>query len=154
MNILFVCAGNIGRSPLAKAILRKKYEEEGIVGIVDSAGFETLYINEKPDKRILDFGEKIGLEINDTARIFRKDDFKTFDRIYVMDTKTYRDVKDLAGNEEQIAKVDYLMNLIEPGKNKIVPDPITSWQIDIQEVYTILDKATDVIVANARKLNN
>jgi protein-tyrosine phosphatase len=151
MNILFVCAGNIGRSPLAKAILKKKYKEEGIVAEVDSAGFETLYINEKPDKRILDFGEKIGLEIKDRARIFRKKDFQAFDKIYVMDTRSYRDVKELAGNKEQVAKIDYLMNLVEPGKNKIVPDPITSWQIDIQQVYNILDKATDVLVANARK---
>jgi len=151
MNILFVCAGNIGRSPLAKAILKKKFKDEGISAEVDSAGFETLYINERPDKRILDFCEKIGLEITDRARIFRKEDFKNFDKIYVMDTRTYRDVKELARNDEQLAKIDYLMNLIEPGKNKIVPDPITSWQIDIEEVYNILDKATDVIVAIARK---
>jgi protein-tyrosine phosphatase len=151
MNILFVCSGNIGRSPLAKAILMKKYNEQGIKAEVDSAGFETLYINEKPDKRILDFGEKIGLEIKDRARIFLKNDFKKFDKIYVMDTKTFRDVKELARNDEQIAKIDYLMNLVEPGKNKIVPDPITSWQINIQSVYEILDKATDVIVENAKK---
>jgi hypothetical protein len=68
-----------------------------------------------------------------------------------MDTKTFRDVKELARNDEQIAKIDYLMNLVEPGKNKIVPDPITSWQINIQSVYEILDKATDVIVENAKK---
>lgn len=151
MNILFTCTGNIGRSPLAKAILKKKYSEKGIASEVDSAGFETLYINEKPDKRILEFGEKIGLEIDDKARIFQKNDFNKFDKIYVMDTKTFRDVEELADTDEQIAKIDYLMNLVEPGKNKIVPDPITSWEINIQTVYNILDKATDIIVENARK---
>lgn len=151
MNILFTCTGNIGRSPLAKAILKKKYSEKGISAEVDSAGFETLYINEKPDKRILEFGEKIGLEIDDKARIFQKNDFNKFDKIYVMDTKTFRDVEELADTDEQIAKIDYLMNLVEPGKNKIVPDPITSWEINIQTVYNILDKATDIIVENARK---
>ena len=68
-----------------------------------------------------------------------------------MDTKTFRDVNELAANDEQIAKIDYLMNLVEPGKNKIVPDPITSWEINIQTVYDILDKATDIIVENTRK---
>ncbi|MCB2207640.1 MAG: low molecular weight phosphotyrosine protein phosphatase [Bacteroidetes bacterium] len=151
MNILFVCTGNIGRSPLAKAILQKKYKENGISAEVDSAGFETLYINELPDKRILEFGKKVGLEINDKARIFLKEDFHKFDKIYVMDTKAFRDVKELAKDKEQIKQIDYLMNLVEPGKNKTVPDPITSWQIDIKTVYDYLDKATDVIVENAKK---
>jgi protein-tyrosine phosphatase len=151
MNILFVCTGNIGRSPLAKALLQKKYKENGINSEVDSAGFETLYINEGPNKKILEFAQKIGLEINDKARIFLKEDFNTYDKIYVMDTKAFRDVKELAKGKEQIQQIDYLMNLVEPGKNKTVPDPITSWQIDIQTVYEYLDKATDVIVENAKK---
>jgi protein-tyrosine phosphatase len=151
MNILFVCSGNIGRSPLAKAILQKKYKENGINAEVDSAGFETLYINEVPDKRILEFGKGVGLDIHDKARIFLKEDFKKFDKIYVMDTKAFRDVKELAKDKEQIKQIDYLMNLVEPGKNKTVPDPITSWQIDIKTVYNYLDKATDVIVENAKK---
>ncbi|MEE4258644.1 MAG: hypothetical protein V2I62_02710 [Bacteroidales bacterium] len=151
MNILFVCTGNIGRSPLAKALLQKKYKENGINSEVDSAGFETLYINEGPNKKILEFAQKIGLEINDKARIFLKEDFNTYDKIYVMDTKAFRDVKELAKGKEQIQQIDYLMNLVEPGKNKTVPDPITSWQIDIQTVYDYLDKATDVIVENAKK---
>lgn len=151
MNILFVCTGNIGRSPLAKALLQKKYKENGITAQVDSAGFETLYINEEPHKRILEFAESIGLEINNKARIFLKEDFNTYDKIYVMDTKAFRDVKELAKGKEQIQQIDYLMNLLEPGKNQTVPDPITSWQIDIQTVYDYLDKATDVIVENAKK---
>ncbi len=68
-----------------------------------------------------------------------------------MDTKAYRDVKELAKGKEQKQQIDYLMNLVEPGKNKTVPDPITSWQIDIKTVYEYLDKATDVIVDNAKK---
>lgn len=151
MNILFVCAGNIGRSPLAKALLQKKYKENGINAEVDSAGFETLYINEGPNKRILEFGKEVGLVFKDEVRIFQKEDFEKFDKIYVMDTKAYRDVKELAKGKEQKQQIDYLMNLVEPGKNKTVPDPITSWQIDIKTVYEYLDKATDVIVDNAKK---
>ncbi len=76
MNILFVCPGNIGRSPLAKALLQKKYKENGINAEVDSAGFETLYINERPDKRIVQFGKEVGLDIIDRVRIFQKEDFQ------------------------------------------------------------------------------
>lgn len=151
MNILFVCAGNIGRSPLAKAILQKKYKETGINAEVDSAGFEPININEAPDKRILEYGKEAGLVFNDKARIFQKADFVKFDKIYVMDTTSYRDVRELAKNQKQRQQVDYLMNLLEPDKNKTVPDPITSWKIDLKEVYELLDKATDVIVNNAKR---
>ncbi len=149
MNILFVCMGNVGRSPLAKALLQKKYKENEIDAEVDSAGFEAFNINEEPDPRIKDLGKKHGVEVTGKARIFVKGDFAKFDRIYVMDTKTYRDVKELAWNEEQLKKIDYLMNLVESGKNKVVPDIIDSWSVDPETVYDMLDKATDKIIENA-----
>ena len=149
MNVLFICMGNIGRSPLAKSLLQKKYKEHAIKAEVDSAGFEAFNINEAPDYRIKEFGEKHGVKVTGEARIFVKKDFDKFDYIYVMDTRTYRDVKELAKNEDQLNKIDYLMNLIEPGKNKIVPDPINAWNIDLETVFDYLDKATDKIVENA-----
>ncbi|RLD30947.1 MAG: low molecular weight phosphotyrosine protein phosphatase [Bacteroidetes bacterium] len=148
MNILFVCMGNMGRSPLAKALLLKKYKENGIDAEVDSAGFETFNINEEPDPRIKDLGKKHGVEVTGKARIFVKDDFAKFDRIYVMDTRTYRDVKELAKNKEQINKIDYLMNLVEPGKNKIVPCITDAWNTDPDAIFNMLDKATDKIIEN------
>lgn len=149
MNVLFVCAGNIGRSPLAKALLLKKYKENGIRAEVDSAGFEAFYINEEPDQRIKELGKKHGVEVTGKARLFVKDDFDKFDHIYVMDTKTYREVKDLARNEEQLKKIDYLMNLVEPGKNEVVPCIFDSWKVDPENVYDMLDKATDKLVEKA-----
>jgi len=149
MNILFMCMGNIGRSPLAKSLLQKKYKEHAIKAEVDSAGFEAFNINDEPDYRIKELGEKHGVKVTGEARIFVKKDFDKFDYIYVMDTRTYRDVKELAKNEDQLNKIDYLMNLIEPGKNKIVPDPINAWNVDFETVFDYLDKATDKIVENA-----
>ena len=151
MNVLFVCMGNIGRSPLAKSLLQKKYKENAILAEVDSAGFEAYNINEKPDYRIKELGKKHGVEVTGEARIFVKKDFDKFDHIYVMDTKTYRDVKELAKNEDQLNKIDYIMNLVEPGKNKIVPDPIYAWNVDPETVFDYLDKATDKIVENTMR---
>jgi protein-tyrosine phosphatase len=150
MNILFVCMGNICRSPLAKAMLKKKFEENGIDGFVDSAGFEAYYINEEPHPKIKELGKKHGFDVSGKARIFVKEDFDKFDRIYVMDTKTFRDVKELAKNEEQVKKIDYLMNVVEPGKNEIVPEILESWNVDPENVVDMLDKATDKIVEEAK----
>lgn len=145
MNILFVCSGNICRSPIAEALLKKKYQENNIDGVVDSAGFSPTTINEQPDPRAISAAKEQGIELSGCSRIFLKKDFDRFDQIYVMDTKNYREVKELARNKEDKAKVDYLMNVIEPGKNKIVPDPIHSGTTEFKEVFSILDKITSQI---------
>ena len=146
MNVLFVCNGNICRSPLASALLNKKYEKNGINSKVSSAGFESYNINESSDPRTVEFAHKHGLKMDHQARIFLKSDFKTFDKIYVMDTRTYREVKDLAKGKNDLNKIDYLMNTIEPGSNKIIPDPCESGIHNLDQVYNLLDKATDKIV--------
>lgn len=149
MNVLFVCHGNICRSPLAKALLKKKYKEHGVKGIVDSAGFESYLINEPPDKRVVELGEKYGITISGKAKLFRKQDFDKYDKIYVMDTQNYRDVKDLARNPADIAKIDYLMNVLKPGKNQTIGDPFMSGLDDLDTLYDLLDKVTDKILKMA-----
>lgn len=149
MNVLFVCHGNICRSPLVKALLKKKYKEHGIKGKVESAGFESYFINEPPDDRVVALGEKHGLKISGNAKLFRKQDFDKYDKIYVMDTQNFRDVKDLARNQADINKIDYLMNVLEPGKNKTIGDPFMTGVEDIESVYQLMDKVTDKILKMA-----
>ena len=138
--------GNICRSPLAEALLKKKYNENNISGEVSSAGFESFFINEPPDSRVREIAEKNGLMLSGRARIFLKSDFDRFDKIYVMDTQNYRDVVDLARNENDKRKIDYLLNVVEPGRNKTMPDPFHTGLQDLDTVYLLLDKATDKIV--------
>jgi protein-tyrosine phosphatase len=151
MNVLFICNGNICRSPIAAALLRKKFEDKNIPGEVSSAGFESFNINEPPDPIAVKIAKKYNLDLNHKARIFIKKDFENFDKIYVMDTRNYRDVKELARNKEDLTKIDYLMNVIEPGKNKTIADPSMSGHIEIETIYNLLDKATDKILEIALK---
>lgn len=147
MNILFVCLGNICRSPIAHGLMQRKYEEKKIDGIVDSAGFESFHINDPPDPRVIKIAGENGLDLSrKRARLFSSEDFDKFDRIYVMDLKNYRDVMYFARNEKDKAKVDFIMNMLEPGKNKAVPDPYYRSIGACAEVYEILDKATDKIL--------
>jgi protein-tyrosine phosphatase len=150
MNVLFVCLGDVCRSPLAAGLLRKKFKENSIEGFIDSAGFESFTINEPPDKRVMQTAEKHDVKLEGKSRIFVKSDFDKFDKIYVMDTKNFRDVKDLARNKSDLEKVDYLLNVLHPGKNEIVPDPYLQGEYDCNMVYDILDDATTKIVENLK----
>ena len=154
MNVLFVDLGNVCRSPLAEAILKKKFKENNVNGEVDSAGFESFNINEPPDKRVVNTAQKYGYATEGVARIFQKEDFNLFDKIYVMDTKNYRDVMSLAKTDEQKARVDYLLNILEIGNNITVPDPYQTDMQDCEVIFGLLDKATDKIVELAKSVDN
>jgi len=146
MNVLFVCTGNICRSPIAAAFLRKKFNENNIEGLVESAGFSPTTINDPPDTRAVEAAEKFNLKLEGCSRIFVKKDFDKFDKIFVMDTLNFREVKYLAKNKDEESKIDYLMNVLHPGTNQTVPDPINSGTVDMEEIAKIMDRITDVIV--------
>jgi len=150
MNVLFVCMGNICRSPLAEALLKKKYAEHNVSGEVSSAGFESFFINEPPDVRAREIARRHGIDLPGRARIFLKSDFDRYDKIYVMDTQNYRDVLDLVRNEKDRQKIEYMLNVLEPGKNKVMPDPFKSGIYDMEYVFQLLDRATDKIVEQAK----
>ncbi|UBM62894.1 low molecular weight phosphotyrosine protein phosphatase [Candidatus Sulfidibacterium hydrothermale] len=150
MNVLFVDLENVCRSPLAEAILKKKFKEHHIHGEVDSAGFESFTINEPPDKRVVNVALKHGYAPEGMARIFRKEDFDLFDKIYVMDTQNYNDVMALAKKDQHKEKVEYLLDVLDDGKNKTVPNPYNTGESDCENIFELLDKATDKIVELAR----
>jgi protein-tyrosine phosphatase len=151
MNVLFVCLGNVCRSPIAEALLKKKYAEHNIKANVDSAGFEPYHINKPPDNKAIKAAKKYGLKLSGNARIFVKDDFDRFDRIYAMDAQNYMDLIELCRNENDKSKVDLIMNVIEAGKNSNLPDPFRSGDENYDDVYEILDKATDSLVKIAQQ---
>lgn len=151
MNVLFVDLSNICRSSIAASILKKKFIENNIKGIVDSAGFESFTINEPPDAKAVNVAALHGVHVEGSARIFLKSDFDKFDKIYVMDTKNYNDVMELAKTDEHRKKVDYVLNLLNPGKNDTIKDPCSSGTTNLEEIYQKLDKATDKIVELAKK---
>lgn len=147
MNVLFVCLGNTCRSPMAEGILKKIYRDKGMTGTVESAGFQSFQLYNTPDPRAINVAKNHGIDISQKkARIFLTTDFDRFDRIYVMDTKNMNDVLNLVRDENDRKKVDYLMNIMEPGSNKTIPDPFLSGVEDYEKVFISLEKACHKIV--------
>lgn len=143
-KVLMVCLGNICRSPLAEGILKSKVDQTKVY--IDSAGTGGYHIGEQPDPRSIATAKRYDLDITgQRCRKFSKKDFEDFDHIYVMDNSNYRDVVELAENEEQRNKVQLILEEIFPGENVDVPDPYYGGDQGFENVYQMLDEACDSI---------
>jgi protein-tyrosine phosphatase len=142
-----VCLGNICRSPLADGLLLRKIKEQGLDVLVDSAGTANYHIGKAPDHRMIQTAAKHGTNIDFLrARQFTRKDFQNFDHILVMDQSNYNDVTQLAQNESDLKKVKFFLEYLHPNKNAAVPDPYYGTQKDFEEVYQLVDKATDALI--------
>jgi len=147
MKILFVCLGNICRSPLAEGIMAYKIKKYGLNVEVDSAGFETFHRGDPADPRSLAVAAEHGIDLSGhVARMFSVRDFDHFDLIYVMDRRNYNDVMGMARDSQDESKVDFMLNLIAPGENRQVPDPWYGGREGFGKVYQMLDQACDQLL--------
>ena len=146
MKILFVCLGNICRSPLAEGILKHKVTQQGLDWEIDSAGTGAYHAGELPDTRSIAVARKYGIDLTDQrARQFKVEDYDKFDKIFVMDTSNYHNVLKLARTEADKQKVEMIRNLVHSGCNEQVPDPY--WDSNgFENVYQMLDEACDRLI--------
>lgn len=123
-RILFVCLGNICRSPAGENTMRDLLQREGITGIsVDSAGTAGYHIGKRPDSRMSATLEQRGIAVTGRARQFTKKDFENFDLIIPMDEENRRDILRLARHESDRAKIQPFMTFCQRFTNPEVPDP-------------------------------
>lgn len=148
-----VCLGNICRSPMAEGLMRLKIEKYNLDAEVDSAGFEPYHVNDKPDYRACEVMLNHGINItNQHARLFKTTDFDKFDRIYVMDSGNYRDVIRTARKDSDKMKVDYILNTIQKNANLPVPDPYYGNKSNFEDTFELLNKATEAIAIEIKRI--
>ena len=148
-KILMVCLGNICRSPLAEGILQSKLDSE--LFQVDSCGTSSYHIGEKPDPRSIQIAQKYGIDITkQRAAQFTTSCFDQYDHIYAMDRSNYQNIIQLARNQKDINKVSLILEEIQPNSNLEVPDPYYVGDQGFEDVFTMLNDASEHI---ALKLN-
>jgi len=150
MKILMVCLGNICRSPLAEGILQEKAFRAGLNWSVESAGTNGYHTGDPPHRLSQKIAKLNGLDISgQRSRRFVPADFEMYDKIYAMSADVISEVEYIAKNKFDRNKIDLLMNELFPGKNMDVPDPWYSEEPAYHEVYQMLEKVCEKIVANA-----
>lgn len=147
-KILFVCLGNICRSPAAQGILQAIVDEKGLADqfYIDSAGTGNYHIGDLPDHRMRIHARRRGLELTHRCRQVRVSDFDEFDIIVAMDDYNLRDLRRLAPSPEAEAKVvpmgKYLTNTVFD----YIPDPYYDGAEGFERVLDLLQEGCNVML--------
>lgn len=124
-KLLFVCLGNICRSPSAENIMNHLIEQAGLGEkiICDSAGTSSYHIGSPPDRRMTVAAQSRGIKLRGQARQFKKLDFEEFDLILAMDRENYQDILYLDPAGKYRDKVRLMCDFCTRHTLKEVPDP-------------------------------
>jgi protein-tyrosine phosphatase len=139
-KILFVCLGNICRSPAAEGVMKKM--AEGLPLEIDSAGTAGYHIGELPDQRMRSHARKRGYDLNSRARKFDPTvDFESFDMIVAMDKNNYADLLAMDRSKQYHHKVSLMTDYCQSIEADHVPDPYYGGPEGFERVLDILEDA-------------
>lgn len=142
-RVLFVCLGNICRSPLGEAIFNHKASTLGIVA--DSAGTAAYHVGENPDHRSIAVAQKHGVPISHKARKFVAEDFERFDYILAMDESNYEDME---ASTKSSTEHLFLLREFDPDANGDlnVPDPYYGGTEGFEKVFQMVSRSVDGLI--------
>jgi len=154
ISVLFVCMGNICRSPTAEGVFQsvvKQAKMDNFIA-VDSAGTHGYHIGESPDGRSQETARENGVDLSlQKARKVTAEDFQHFDYIIAMDQANYEDLKRLAVSEEEQQKLSLFMQYSEDWDNDEVPDPYYGGDNGFDQVFDMVLSASEGLLKNIIK---
>ena len=143
-KILFVCLGNICRSPAAQGVMESIVNERGISHLVDidSAGISGYHAGDLPDQRMRVHARRRGLELTHRSRQVRPTDFERFDLIFAMDDSNYDHLRDMANSPEEMDKVVRIASFFrQHSAMDCIPDPYYGGSEGFENVLDLLEDA-------------
>ena len=144
-KILFVCLGNICRSPSAEAVFNALIEKNRLENELscDSAGTAAYHAGDSADFRMKQFAQKRSYRLTSISRPVNPDsDFDRFDYLIGMDRQNVRDLKAMARNENDRKKIFLMTDFSSTGKYDSVPDPYYGGSAGFELVLDILEDAS------------
>jgi protein-tyrosine phosphatase len=157
MRLLFVCTGNICRSPTAEGVMRRVLEEASLVDEVevDSAGTGSWHVGERADARSRSAAAARGIDLSSIARQITAQDLDEFDLVLVADAGNHRDVLRLAGDDAGRRAKIHLLREFDPAARTAndldVPDPYYGGPDGFEHVLDLVEAASRGLLAELRR---
>ncbi len=152
IKVLFVCLGNICRSPSAEAVFRKLVEEEGLDETIeiDSAGTHAYHIGSPPDSRAQEAARRRGIDMSSqVGRRVDDGDFYTFDYILAMDKSNEYHLREMAPAEE-IHRIRRFLEFAPGRREQEVPDPYYGGHTGFENVLDLIEDASEGLLADIK----
>ena len=158
VGVLFVCLGNICRSPSSEGVFRQRVEQAELGSFIDidSAGTAAYHIGDPPDPRAIVAAAKRGVELQDLrARQVHISDYDRFDYIIAMDRYNYNDLMSLAPPEHD-SHICLFLDFAEQHTDTEIPDPYYGGGDGFEHVLDMIDDASDGLIKDIKRnhLNN
>jgi len=155
VNVLFVCMGNICRSPTAHGVFRRLVDEAGLADRIeiDSAGTHAYHEGEPPDTRAQETARRHGVILHDLrARRARSEDFETFDYILAMDQDNYHSLSRICPEGRGLERrLLLLMDYAPQMRRREVPDPYYGAAGGFETVYDMIEAAAAGLLEDIRR---
>ncbi len=147
-SVLFVCLGNICRSPLAEGVFQHLVIEAGLGQRfeVDSAGTGAWHVGERPDARAEMVAKQHGVELQSRARQITEDDLRHFDYVIVMDRENLRNIERMASASGSEAQIRLLRDFDSEAEGEEVPDPYYGGASGFENVYEMVHRSCQVLL--------
>lgn len=145
IKVLFICMGNICRSPTAEGVFRHLVESRNLSDqiFIDSAGTHAYHVGEQPDRRSQQVALQRGIDMSSQrARKVESDDFDDFDYVLAMDNANYRDLKNQASPAGR-KKLHLFMDFAKGWSEAEVPDPYYGGSNGFDRVFDMVEAASD-----------
>lgn len=151
MRILFVCLGNICRSPTAEGVMRKVLAEAGAEGEieVESAGTGSWHVGERADPRAVAAASERGYSLESLGRQVSPSDFEEYDLLLAMDRSNHADLLSIAPPDAR-EKVRLLREFDPKGGDLDVPDPYYGGHDGFNQVLNIIERSCEELLRELR----
>lgn len=152
IKVLFVCTGNICRSPTAEGVFRHLVQAEDLAAQfhIDSAGTDSYHVGDAPDKRAVKVASQHGVSLTGLkARALKVTDFNDFDYLYAMDGGHLFELQQRAPAGSS-AQLELFMTAANTSQND-VPDPWYGTEQDFENVFALVQQGADAILQKIRQ---
>jgi protein-tyrosine phosphatase len=154
ISVLFVCLGNICRSPLAEAVFRAVVAEEGLADRfrIDSAGTSDYHEGEPPDRRTTAVAARRGVTVAGASRQITRADVASFDYLIVMDAENLGNVRRLAGHDASSPAVRLFREFDPEAEGELdVPDPYFGGPDGFENVHDLVERSARGLLDHLRE---